>query len=228
MAKQQKVIRRQWRREQLEAQEKADKKRQIRCTALAALVVFLVVGVGVYQSLTVPKVDAPDEVMAANIDGPADAPVRIVEFGDFGCPTCRQWHLAGIRERLKAEFGDQISFTFRHFPVITSLSPKAAEAGQCAAEQDAFWTYHDYIYEQTILESLDVAELKAYAALVGLNTLQFNGCLDSGKYADYVARDRRAAQAAGAAGTPSFYINGEPVSFSYEAMAGTIRELLDS
>jgi protein-disulfide isomerase len=166
--------------------------------------------------------------MAANIEGAADAPVQIVEFGDFGCPACRAWHNTGIKEQLQEEFGEDISFTFRHFPVITALSPKAAEAGQCASEQDAFWPFHDYIYEQTLVAALETDELISYAADVGLDTAEFEICLDSGKYKDYVDWDWEAALAAGAAGTPSFFINGEPVSSSYNAMAGTIRSILDS
>ncbi|HET6445866.1 MAG TPA: thioredoxin domain-containing protein [candidate division Zixibacteria bacterium] len=181
---------------------------------------------GFYRSSTAPKVDAPLDLMAANIDGPVDAPVRIVEFGDFGCPSCRAWHNSGIKEALKSEFGEQISFTFRHFPVITRQSPKAAEAGQCASEQSRFWEYHDFIYEMTPINALSVEQLKGYAASIGLDSDQFNQCLDSGKYQSYVARDQQAAFSAGAAGTPTFFINGRISSFSYEGMLSAIVQLL--
>jgi protein-disulfide isomerase len=190
---------------------------------VAALAAF-----GYYQSSRVTEVEEPIEIMAANIDGLPDAPVQIVEFGDFGCPACRAWHTNGIKEQLQEEFGEQVAFTFRHYPIITSLSPKAAEAGQCAAEQDGFWEYHDYIYEQTLVAALEPDDLVSYAAEIGLDTTQFESCLDSAKYEDYVAQDWQAALDAGGGGTPAFYINGEPVGFSYEVMAGTIREVLNS
>ena len=117
-------------------------------------------------------------------------------------------------------------FEFRHFPVITAQSPKAAEAGQCAAEQGAFWQYHDYIYEQTTEGTLRVSELKSYATAIGLDQTSFDSCLDSGKYRDYLARDQRAAVEAGSRGTPSFYVNGEAAFPSYEGMAGVIEGIL--
>jgi protein-disulfide isomerase len=191
--------------------------------AVAALGIF-----GFYRNKSAPAVDAPTEIMNANVLGPTDAPVRIVEFGDLGCPACRQWHNSGIMQQLLARFEGQINFTFRHFPVITRQSPKAAEAAQCAAEQDRFWQYHDFVYEQTSLGDLSISALKGYAAAVGLNSEQFEQCLDSGKYRDYVARDQSAAVADGARGTPSFYINGEIVDFFYESMEAKIIQELNS
>lgn len=222
------VSQKQKRKDQRAAQEKAQRLQLIRYGTVGALVIVALAAFGFYRTSTVPQVDVPQEIMAANIDGPIDAPVRIVEFGDFGCPACRAWHNTGIKEQLQEEFGDQISFTFRHFPVITRLSPKAAEAGQCAAEQDEFWAYHDYIYEQTLVAALEPEKLISYAAGIGLNTAEFESCLESGKHKDYVDHDWQAAVAAGAGGTPSFYINGEPVASSYDALAGTIREILGS
>ncbi len=118
--------------------------------------------------------------------GLVDAPVRIVEFGDFGCPACRAWHNSGIRNALIEEYGEDISFTYRHFPVITTQSPRAAEAGQCASEQGKFCDYHDYIYESTPLAALSPDQLKSYADAVGLDKQQFDECLDLGKFAGYV------------------------------------------
>lgn len=212
------------------AQQKKQQAQLIRYGVIGLVLVAALTAFIFYRSSPseVDEVSRPNEVMAANIDGSADAPVQIVEFGDFGCPQCRAWHTNGIKDQLQEEFGDQISFTFRHYPIITELSPKAAEAGQCAAEQDNFWGYHDYIYEQTLVAALEPEELVSYAAEIGLDTDQFESCLDSGKYEEYVAQDWQAALDAGGGGTPAFYINGEPVGPSYEAMAGTIREILNS
>jgi len=215
--------------EQHAAQQKAQQAQLLRYGIVGVIIIALFAAFVFYRSSTVNEtVVEPVEIMAANIDGPRDAPVQIVEFGDFGCPQCRAWHVSGIKDQLKEEFGDQINFTFRHFPIITPLSPKAAEAGQCAAEQDAFWAYHDYIYEKTLIAALEPDELVSYAAEIGLDTTQFESCLESGKYENYVTQDEQAARDAGATHTPTFYINGEPVSSSYDAMAGTIREILNS
>ncbi len=205
---------------------RAVRMKQIRVIGIVVIVLLTFGGIVAWRNVGRVPVD---EVVAAtlpNLEGPADAPVKIVEFGDFGCPSCRAWHSAGIKTQLQAAYGDQISFEFRHFPVITAQSPKAAEAGQCAAEQGAFWQYHDYIYEQTPQNALSVSQLKSYAAAIGLNQESFDSCLDSGKYRDYVARDQRAAVDAGARGTPSFFVNGQAAFPSYEGMTGAIEQAL--
>ena len=67
------------------------------------------------------------------LDGPANAPIKVVEYADLTCSACRQWHNLGVKEQLRAEFGNQISFEYRHFPVITASSPNGAQAAQYAA-----------------------------------------------------------------------------------------------
>jgi protein-disulfide isomerase len=170
--------------------------------------------------------DEAAALLPPNRIGSVDAPVQVVEFGDFGCHACRDWHNRGIKEQLLADYGDQISFQFRHFPVITQQSPHAAEAAQCAAEQDAFWPYHDFIYEQTPQGALSESDLKAYAAATGLDQEVFDSCLASGRFEDLVRRDRRDAQNAGARGTPTFLINGSQVFPTYNAMTEAIDDIL--
>jgi protein-disulfide isomerase len=187
------------------------------------------VAFGSYRSASTPQVDDLANVSDANIAGLREAPVSIVEFSDFDCPSCRAWHNSGIEPQLFAEFGDQISFTFRHYPVITRQSPQAAEAAQCAGEQGAFWEYHHFLYESAPPGALSTTQLKGYAMTLGLDRAAFDRCLDGGETASYVARDREAAMAAGLRGTPAFFVNGERVSFaSYEEMAAAIRAQLDS
>lgn len=140
--------------------------------------------------------------------GPADAPVTIVEYGDFGCPSCRAWYNAGILDQIRARYGDKVRFLWRDFPVITSQSPKAAEAAQCAYDQGKFWQYHDLLFARA--PALGISDLKAYAADIGLDTAQFNQCLDSGKHLATVRRDWQDAETHGFLGTPSFLINNQP------------------
>ena len=109
--------------------------------------------------------------------GPEDAPVTITEYGDFGCPTCRAWHNAGIREQIIAAYGDRVRFEFKDFPLITAQSPLAAEAAQCALDQGLFWEYHDYVYER--FQGLFEDDLVFYAGQVGLDMEAFQTCLDS-------------------------------------------------
>lgn len=217
------------RKGQYQAKQKA---RRLRWVAIAGALLVLsgaMVAFGSMRSASAPQAEDLTSVNDANIEGSRQAPVSIVEFSDFDCPSCRAWHNSGIESRLFAEFGDQISFTFRHYPVITLQSPQAAEAAQCAGEQGAFWAYHDFLYESAPPGALSREQLKRYAEQLGLDRTAFDRCLDDGEAASYVARDREAGTAAGLRGTPAFFVNGERVSFaSYEEMAAAIRAQLDS
>ncbi len=209
-----------------EAQVQEKRLRWIRILGVVGIVVLAGAALFFWRNAERVPAEEAAALVSPNRIGPADAPVQIVEFGDFGCPSCRSWHNAGIQEQLLATFGEQISFEFRHFPVITAQSAQAAEAAQCAAEQGAFWEYHDFIYEQTRQNGLSRSDLTSYAAAVGLDEAAFEGCLDSGRFKEFVQRDLRAAQDAGARGTPTFLINGEQAFPSYESMAATIEEIL--
>jgi len=151
------------------------------------------------------------------------SPVKIVEFGDFACPSCRRWHRSGIKQRVMEVFGDQVSFTYRHFPVMSEHSVQAAIASQCAGEQGAFWMYHDFLFEQA--QGLTESELARYAMDLGLNTLAFEACVQSEKVRDYVDRDKRSAFREGALGTPAFFVNGQLVyNPSFEELETLIRK----
>lgn len=150
--------------------------------------------------------------------GEDNAPVTIVEFSDFQCPFCKRYTDEAFQQ-LKEEYIDtgKVKYAFRHYPLpIHPNAPKAAEASECANEQDAFWTYHDVLFEkQDSWSSLTSTEAQntfvTYAGELGLNTDQFQSCLSSGKYADKVEKDTQAAIDAGVSATPTAYINGQQV-----------------
>ena len=104
----------------------------------------------------------------------------------------------------------------------------AAEASQGAAEQGLFWELHDFMFKQTSLGAPSDQDLRGYAAAVGVDVYELEGCYDSNRYRECVNRDRQAAFPAAAAGTPTFFINGQQVSSSFEAMAAVIDEDLKS
>ena len=207
-------------------QAKAQRLRWMRIGGIAVLILAAGALIVFWRNAGRITADEAAALLPPNRIGTADAPVQVVEFGDFGCHACRDWHNRGIKQQLLADYGDQISFQFRHFPVITQQSPRAAEAAQCAAEQDAFWPYHDYIYEQTPQGALSESDLKAYAAVTGLDQEAFDSCLASGRFEDLVRRDRQDAQNAGARGTPTFLINGQQVFPTYNAMTEAIDDIL--
>lgn len=166
--------------------------------------------------------------LAQRAIGPETAPVTITEYADFGCITCKAWHQTGIREQVIDQYDDQIRFVWRDFPVTTNFSPIAAEAGFCAADQDSFWAYHGILF--TNAPALAPENLKAYAGMIGLNTDEFNHCLDSGKHQQAVENELAHAKELGLRGVPSFVVNGKRLLGppSFEQLAATIDEILSS
>lgn len=160
--------------------------------------------------------------------GPPTAKVTIIEYGDFGCPSCRAWHRAGILNQIRAQYGDKVRFAWRDFPVITPQSPKAAEAAQCAYDQGKFWEYHDVLFDHA--PALGVSDLRAYAAEVGLEPAKFNQCIDSGQHKATVDHDLQDAFARGFRGTPSFLVNNQPLAGppSLEYLQSLIDPILSS
>ena len=156
--------------------------------------------------------------------GPADAPVTVVVFSDFECPYCASVNLT--LNKVVAEYGDRIRLVYRQFPLdqIHSHAEKAAEASLCAEEQGKFWEMHDALFRSPI--RLELEELKAKAAAIGLDPRRFDSCLSSGKYGERVRADLEAGKAAGVASTPTLFINGRPVlgAQPYQEIARIIEE----
>lgn len=138
------------------------------------------------------------------VHGPKNAPVRLVEFADFQCPYCQQVH-PEIKKLLE-HFGDQVSFSYRDYPLpMHPQAPKAAEAARCAGAQGKFWEFHDALFAD---KKLAPADLKEEARKLSLDTAVFDKCLDSGEQAAAVEKDASKAQHLGVTGTPTFFING--------------------
>jgi len=143
------------------------------------------------------------------VKGDPNAPIIIIEFSDFQCPFCERFYTNTLPQ-IVSQYIDtgKAKLVFRDFPL--SFHPNAqpaAEAAECADEQGKFWEMHDKIFENQ--GSMSVESYKLWAEEIGLNTEQFNSCLDSGKYASEVQKDFSDGAAAGVSGTPTFFINGE-------------------
>ena len=136
--------------------------------------------------------------------GPADAPVRLVEFADYECPYCVRMNPQ--IKKLREEFGDKISVYYKDLPLpMHAQAGKAAEAARCAGQQEKYWEYHDLLYSGG---GMGAAQLKQYATDLKLDRSKFDKCLDSGAQADAVQSDYKEAQQLGLSGTPSFFLNG--------------------
>lgn len=161
---------------------------------------------------TAPKVDAISRTFGIQLDGrplrgPKDAPVTIIEFTDYECSFCRRYTQTTY-PLLLDQYGDRVSYAVRHFPVSYQhrRAHKAAQAAECAGDQDKFFEYHEVLFRNS--RALDDDSLLRYAAMMRLNTEVFQDCLESGVKSDVVDDDIQAGIARGLAGTPSFLING--------------------
>lgn len=175
------------------------------------------------------RLDLPrTEVASAGFParGPEDAPVTIVEFGDFECPFC--YRVIEALERVQSDYGDRVRLVYRQFPLraIHPHAQKASEASLCAHEQGRFWEMHDAIYE--VRGSAGVDALKQMAAGLGLDAERFSVCLDSGRFAPEVEEDLQAGSRAGVTGTPALFINGRFLSGAqpYEVIARIVDDEL--
>ena len=140
-----------------------------------------------------------------HIRGPHEAPVTVVEYGDFECPYCGQAE-PSVR-RLLADVGD-LRYVWRHLP-LTDVHPRAqvaAEAAEAAAEQGAFWEMHDRLLEHQ--DELTPMELLRHADALGLDVPRFTADLRAHVGADRIAGDVESADNSSVAGTPTFFING--------------------
>jgi protein-disulfide isomerase len=174
-------------------------------------------------ALDPPRIEVAEDNRPAR--GPADAPVRIVEFSDFECPYCLR--AFPTVQQILSTYGDRVRFVYRHYPLPNHPNAiPAAEASACAHEQDKFWPYHDRLFASP--GKLSAADLKAHANELGLDTAKFNSCVDTRKFREDVEADMRAAEAAGVSGTPAFFVNGRPLSGAqpFEAFQRVIDEEL--
>jgi protein-disulfide isomerase len=159
----------------------------------------------------VPSVPVPDIKSGEYVKGNPNAPVTLIEYSDFECPFCQRF--VPTVEQLLREYPEQVKIVYRHFPL--SFHPnaqKAAEAAECAGEQGKFWEMHDILFAKAEQGTMGVEIWKTEASVLGLNTTQFNTCLDSGKYASKVANDMNEGAASGVSGTPATFVNGVLIS----------------
>lgn len=141
--------------------------------------------------------------------GPGEAEIEIIAFADYQCSYCRQ-QFPVIGELIRL-YPDKVKYVFRDFPMLElhAQAQKAAETTECAEEQNKFWQMHDQLFLNQ--EHLEIDDIKLYALELGLNSEQFNQCLEQGKYQNEVQNDFNQGQALGVTGTPTYFINGQKI-----------------
>ncbi len=149
-----------------------------------------------------------------HVRGPEDAPVTLVEYGDYQCPYCGQAEVV-IRELLDS-FGDDLRYAWRHLP-LNDVHPRAqmaAEAAEAAAAQGRFWELHDKLLDNQ--DALQPPDLGRYAGEIGLDVERFWEDLRRHEHAPRVSEDVASADASAVAGTPTFFINGKRHQGAYD------------
>jgi protein-disulfide isomerase len=149
---------------------------------------------------------APVDPERDHIRGPADAPVTIVEYGDFQCPFCGQ--AEEVLRELLLEQGDDLAYVWRQLPLndVHDRAQLAAEASEAAAAQGKFWEMHDELLAHQ--DTLRPRDLVSMAERVGLDVERFREDLRHREFAPRVAEDVGEADTSGVTGTPTFFING--------------------
>lgn len=153
------------------------------------------------DTLLTPPVSERDHVT-----GPEDAPVTLVEYGDYECPYCGMAY--PVVKSAQRELGKDLRFVFRNFPLAEAHphARLAAEAAEAAAAQGKFWEMHDTLFEHQ--DALEAEDIIGYAKSLGLDMTQFGKDLQDSKYTKRVREDFRSGVKSGVNGTPTFFING--------------------
>jgi protein-disulfide isomerase len=174
-------------------------------------------------ALQAATADLPLQMTQGNKLGNDNAPIKLIEFEDFQCPYCLRYSItqepALIREYVKT---GQLQIIYQSLPILGDESVNAAEAAQCAADQDEFWLYHNLLFltqaqagqssnEQRQVGRFSADKLKGMASTLGLDRAAFDSCYDSGKYFQLIEDQYQQAHDYGLTGTPGFVINGKPL-----------------
>src|SRR5712671_3976149 len=141
-----------------------------------------------------------------HIQGPIDAPMSLLEYGDYQCPYCGEAY--PITKAVQEQLGGKLCFAFRNFPLVNShpYAEHAAEAAEAAAAQGKFWPMHDLLFENQ--EALDDESLAEYAVTLGLDARRLMAEVLAGAHIPRIRDDSKSGARGGVNGTPTFFING--------------------
>ncbi len=158
-----------------------------------------------------------------HILGPENAPVKLVEYGDFQCPYCGAAY--PILQKIIRQMGDRLCFVYRNFPLtqVHEYAMAAAEAAEAAGGQGKFWEMHNQIY--TNQDVLDIDHLYGFAKTIGLDMERFDRDMADETYEDKIHADFQSGVRSGVNGTPTLFINGNRYDGPIDARA--IREALE-
>jgi len=163
-----------------------------------------------------PVVQGVPGAEPAHVAGPANAPVRLEEFGDFECPPCGIFH--PILKQMQEEFGDKLQVTFREFPLVPAHQHAlaAASAAEAAGLQGKFWEMHHLLYDHQNewKKEFNVRPIfEGYAKQIGLDIERYKTDMNGDLVAQRIFADGKRGHSLGVSGTPTVFINGREVPF---------------
>ena len=160
------------------------------------------------------KLITPINIGTDHVRGSIDAPISIVEYGDYECPYTGMAYPI-VKEMMK-QFNNKVYFVFRNFPLndIHPHAQHAPEAAEVAAAQDRFWQMHDYLFEHQ--KALDDNHLLQYAGKLGLDINKFKKEVTEHTYAPLIEESLKSGIDSGVQGTPTFFVNGERYEDSWD------------
>jgi len=217
------------RKTRAQVRAEAERARTRRLIVAVVIVAIAVIGGGALvwftrDSSNLPTLQAADAAMleglptSGRVIGDPNAPVHLIEYGDYQCPACADFHDQVVPQLLSNYVADgKVSFEFRDMAFLGPDSITAAEAAACAIEQDAFWPYHDTIYGNHYgenLGNLSKSRLLKMADLAGLDSDKISTCLKDGTTSTDIQNMRQEASNLGINSTPSFVLNGEVVQWT--------------
>jgi protein-disulfide isomerase len=150
-----------------------------------------------------------------HVDGPRDAPIQLVEYGDFECPYCGRAYFEV--EKVRRALSGRLLFAYRHFP-LARVHPRAtlaAEAAEAAGAQGRFWEMHGLLFQNQ--PALEPTDLVADAAALGLDLDRFNDDLEEHRFLEKVRGDFMSGVRSGVNGTPTFFVNGHRHDGAFDA-----------
>lgn len=197
------------------AKRGSSKKRYL-ITCISITLIIMVFSVFIDSVFPLPDTEdmMPSSIMLGNSGDDAlyrdteipNGSITIIEFSDFQCPFCRE--AQSVLKRVKDNYGSKVQIIFRHFPSGHEFSSVAAEAAECAADQNMFWQYHDKLYSSQISSKQDLVD---YAESMGMDKVEFSDCLLTHKKQEIVRKDYELGISMGIPGTPTFIIGEQNI-----------------
>ena len=198
--------------------KRSRQRRQSQFQRLLPVIIVAVIAVAVLAVLIIPSLTGGTTVASQSNGttlGDKNAPVAVIEFGDYQCPACAAFFTQEEPTIIKNYVDtNKISFTFVPFSFIGAESFAAAQAAYCAGDQGKYWPYHDALYNDQHGENtgyFSTSKLEEYAQTLSLNTTTFKQCFEGGKYKAQVDTDYNYGVSKNVQATPSFLVDGQLV-----------------